>query len=126
MSKVNIKAIKWHFRISKTLYWLEKKLDKDFAEFKVHLIHRKQVSLHYTVLILCNEGARMMAVVCLHNVSIKVMGKKRKIPPNTLKIGKWLSLLVREGCSVADPEGFQGVSLNPLPVPVFKYPMKMK
>ena len=28
--------------------------------------------------------------------------------------------------SVADPEGVQGVRLNPLPVPVFKYPMEMK
>ena len=28
--------------------------------------------------------------------------------------------------SVVDPEEVQGVGLNPLPTPVFKYPMKMK
>ena len=28
--------------------------------------------------------------------------------------------------SVADPEGVQAVRSNPLPAPVFKYPMKMK
>ena len=27
---------------------------------------------------------------------------------------------------VADPEGVPGVRSNPLPVPVFKHPMKMK
>ena len=35
----------------------------DFAEFKVHLIHRKQVHLlHNTVLILCDEEAGLVAV----------------------------------------------------------------
>ena len=34
-----------------------------FAELKVHLIHRKQVPLlHNTVLILCDEGAALVAV----------------------------------------------------------------
>ena len=40
--------------------------NKDFTEFKVHLIHRKQVPLlHNTVLILCNEGAGLVAVYVL-------------------------------------------------------------
>ena len=54
------------------MYWLEKL--NDFAEFKVHLIHRKQVPLlHNKVLILCAEGAGLVAVtnlkltVCLTN-----------------------------------------------------------
>ena len=35
-----------------------------FAEFKVHLIHRKQVPLlHSTVLILCDEGDGLVAVI---------------------------------------------------------------
>ena len=35
----------------------------DSAEFKVHLIHRKQVPLlHNTVLILCDEGAGLVAL----------------------------------------------------------------
>ena len=34
-----------------------------FAEFKVHPIHRNQVPLlHNTVLFLCDEGDRLMAV----------------------------------------------------------------
>ena len=37
--------------------------NNDFAEFKVHLIHRKQVPiLHNTELIFCDEGARLVAV----------------------------------------------------------------
>ena len=43
------------------LYWLEK---YDFAEFKVLRIHRKQVPLlHITLLILCNEGVGLVAVL---------------------------------------------------------------
>ena len=35
----------------------------DFAEFKVHLTHRKQVPrLHNIVLIFCDEGAGLVAV----------------------------------------------------------------
>ena len=35
-----------------------------FAEFKVHLIHRKQVSILYnTVLILCDEGAGLVVMM---------------------------------------------------------------
>ena len=57
MSKVDTKAIEKHFRISETLYWLEK------TEFKVHLIHKEHVPLlHNTVLILCYEGAGLVAV----------------------------------------------------------------
>ena len=41
--KVNIKAIKQHCRNSIILHWLEK--SNDFAEFKIDLIHRKQVPL---------------------------------------------------------------------------------
>ena len=38
--------------------------NNDFAEFKVHLIHRKHAPLlHNTVLILCDEGAGLEAVV---------------------------------------------------------------
>ena len=37
--------------------------NNDFAEFKVHLIHRKQVPLlHNTVMILCDEGAGLVAM----------------------------------------------------------------
>ena len=37
--------------------------NKDFAEFMVHLIHRKRVPLlHNTVLILCDEGDGLVAV----------------------------------------------------------------
>ena len=42
----------------KIWHWLKK--NNDFAEFKVHLIHRKQVPLfHNTVFLLCDEGARL-------------------------------------------------------------------
>ena len=42
--------------------------DNDFAEFKVHLIHRKQGSLlHNTVLILCDEGLVAVNVAACHN-----------------------------------------------------------
>ena len=42
----------------------------NIAEFKVHLIHRKQVPLlHNTVLILCNEGAGSVAVSALMDSS---------------------------------------------------------
>ena len=61
MSKVNIKAIEQPFRISKILYLLEK--NNDFAEFKVHHIHRKQAPRDNTVLILCDEEAGLMAVI---------------------------------------------------------------
>ena len=38
--------------------------NKEFAEFKVHLIHRKKGLLLYnTVLILCNEGVGLVAVI---------------------------------------------------------------
>ena len=41
---------------------LKKKIN-DYPEFKVHLIQRKQVApLHSTVLILCDEGAGLVAV----------------------------------------------------------------
>ena len=41
--------------------------NNDFAEFNVHLIHRKQVPLlHFTVLILCYEGDGLVAVT-VHN-----------------------------------------------------------
>ena len=57
------RTIENHFRISKILYRLFKKND-GFAEFKVHLIHRKQVPhLHNTVLILCDEGDGLVAVI---------------------------------------------------------------
>ena len=37
--------------------------NNDFAEFMVHLIHRKRVPLlHNTVMILCDEGDEMVAV----------------------------------------------------------------
>ena len=37
--------------------------NNDFAEFKVHIIHRKQVPLlHNTVMILSDEGAGLMTV----------------------------------------------------------------
>ena len=37
--------------------------NNDFAECEVHLVHRKQVPLlHNTVLILCDEGAGLLAV----------------------------------------------------------------
>ena len=37
--------------------------NNNFVEFKVHLIHRKQVPLlHNTVLILCYEGAGLVAI----------------------------------------------------------------
>ena len=56
MSKVNIQATEEHFVLVPK--------NKDFAEFKVHLIHSKQVPLfHNTVLILCNEGAGLVAVI---------------------------------------------------------------
>ena len=61
MSKVKIKSIELHFRILKVLYWLGE--NNDFAEFKVLLIHMKLVHLlHNTILILCNEGAGLVAV----------------------------------------------------------------
>ena len=38
--------------------------NNNFDQFKVHLIHRKQVPLlHNTLLILCNEGAGLVAVI---------------------------------------------------------------
>ena len=73
MSKVHIKAIKQHFRISEILYQFEK--TNDLVEFKVHLIHRKQAPLlHNTVLIVCNERAGLVAILAcsmfvMHNVS---------------------------------------------------------
>ena len=43
--------------------------NSDFAEFNVRLIHRKQVPpLHNTVLILCNEGAGLVAVILLDKI----------------------------------------------------------
>ena len=37
--------------------------NNNFAEFMVHLIHRKQIPLlHNTVLILCDEGDGLVAV----------------------------------------------------------------
>ena len=57
---VGVNAIDKHFRISEIL--VRKK--NDFAEFKVHFIHRKQVPLlHNTVLILCDEGAGLVAML---------------------------------------------------------------
>ena len=52
---------------SRVLCWLEK---SNFAEFKVHLIHKKQVPLiHNTVLILCDEGAGLVDVYkTIHSV----------------------------------------------------------
>ena len=35
---------------------IDKKKNKDLIEFKVHFIHRKQVPVHHTVLILHYEG----------------------------------------------------------------------
>ena len=59
MSKVHIKAIEKHFRIFKFV-----RKNNDFDEFKVLLIHRKQVPLlHNTVLILCDEGDGLVAVL---------------------------------------------------------------
>ena len=56
-----VKVIEKHFRISEILYWFEK--TNHFAEFNVHLIHKKQVPLlHNTVLILCNEGVGSVAM----------------------------------------------------------------
>ena len=38
--------------------------NNDFVKFNVHLIHRKHVPLlHNTVLILCDEGAGLVAVI---------------------------------------------------------------
>ena len=42
---------------------IDYKKNDGFAEFKIHLIHRKQVTLlHITVLILCDEGDGLVAV----------------------------------------------------------------
>ena len=61
MSKVNNKAIEKHFRISKNIVLFRE--NNNFAEFMVHLIHRKRVPLlHNTVLIVCNEGDGLVAV----------------------------------------------------------------
>ena len=38
----------------------------------------------------------------------------------------WFLICPGSVIAVADPEGVQGVHSNPLPTPVFKYPMKMK
>ena len=44
------------------LHWLEK--NNNFVKFKVHLIHRKRVPLlRRTVLIFCDEGAELVAVL---------------------------------------------------------------
>ena len=52
---VNIKSIEKQYRNSKIK--LLTRRNNDFVEFKVHLIHRKQVLLlHGTVDILCYEG----------------------------------------------------------------------
>ena len=59
MSKVN-RPSNSIFGFLKMLYCLEK--NYDFAEFIVHLIHRKRVpALHNTVLILCDEGDGLVA-----------------------------------------------------------------
>ena len=53
----------------------------DFAEFKAHLIHRKQVSLlNYTVLNLCDEGAELVAMDCKthFNMVIFEMNERRE------------------------------------------------
>ena len=61
MSKVNTKSIEKHFRIFKMLYFRE---NNDFAESIAHLIHRKWVPLLYnTVLILCDEGDGLAAML---------------------------------------------------------------
>ena len=40
------------------MYFVSVKMNYEFAEFKIRLIHNKQVALlHNTVLILCDEGA---------------------------------------------------------------------
>ena len=45
------------------LIFLFVRKNNDFAEFKVHLIHRKHVPLlHNTLLILCDEGDGLVAV----------------------------------------------------------------
>ena len=46
--------------------------NNDFAEFMVHLIHRKRVPLLYnTVLILCDEGDGLVAVSRLLRIVVR-------------------------------------------------------
>ena len=66
----------------KVLNLLEK--NNNFAEFKVPLIHRKQVPLlHNTVLILWDEGAGLVAVIMHILLMIKT---KKSVKHQTLAI----------------------------------------
>ena len=59
--KVDIKAIQYHFRIYKICIDYK---NNGYAEFKVHLIHRKQVPLlHNTVLIWCDDWDGLVGVI---------------------------------------------------------------
>ena len=63
-----------------------------FAEFKVHLIHRKQVPvLHITVLILCDEGDGMVALDIHHNLeNANCDPLKRKLNNPILIVSKYI------------------------------------
>ena len=52
--------------------------------------------------------------------------KKQHVSCTFFKVTALTYMLIFSVVAVADPEAVQGNRLNPLPAPVFKYPMKMK
>ena len=73
MSKVHIKAIEKHFWIFKLLYLLEN--ITIWLDLKVPFIHRKQVPLlHNTLLILCDEGDGLVAVIIYISAVLYIFG----------------------------------------------------
>ena len=76
--------------------------NNEFAEFMVHLIHRKRVPLlHNTVLILCDEGVGLLAVEGLYsrNFASEKLRKNKTLAKIFLNL-KYLRFFLSHGIKI--------------------------